>query len=144
VGAGILLTFPGVPCIFQGDEVGVEGPDRHGARRPMPWDPDGWDRRLLEGYRDLIRLRRTHPALREGGFRWVHVGPEAVAYLRESEDERILVRASRAPHDAVAVSRSALGLEGPAPNLLGGVDLGPAGEIVSLPGDGPAFDAWIL
>jgi alpha-glucosidase len=144
VGAGILLTFPGVPCIFQGDEVGIEGPDRHAARRPMPWDPDCWDGWLLDGYRDLVHLRREHPALRDGGFRWVHAGTDVLAYLRESPEERILVRASRAPHESLTLSRAALGLRVGGTHLLAGRDLTSVGETVSLPGDGPTFDAWVL
>jgi alpha-glucosidase len=144
VGAGVLLTFPGVPCVFQGDEVGVEGADRHSARRPMPWDEGRWDRSLLDGYRDLVRLRREHRALRDGGFRWAHVGTDVMVYLRETPDERILVQAARAPHEPVRLSAVDLGLTGSGEHLLGGADLTASGGIVSLPADGPAFLAWRL
>jgi hypothetical protein len=59
VGAAWLLTWPGVPMIFAGDELGLEGVDNEDARRPMPWDPDRWDARMLAGYPSLIRLRRA-------------------------------------------------------------------------------------
>lgn len=142
VGAGLLLTFPGVPCVFQGDEVGVEGLDRHTARRTMPWDGERWDRELLDGYRRLVRLRREHPALRGGGFRWVHVDAGALVYLRETADERILIQASRAAHPSVAIDAGAFGLDAGGGALIGGEDLVPDAGRVRLSNDGPAFRAW--
>jgi alpha-glucosidase len=37
--------------------------------------------------------------LQRGGIRWVHVGADAIAFLRETRDERLLVSALRAPTD---------------------------------------------
>ena len=63
--------------------------------------PDGpW-----RAYRELAALRRAHDALRSGGLRWVHADGDALAFLRESERERLLVLAARAAHDAAAPAR---------------------------------------
>jgi alpha-glucosidase len=142
VGVGILLTFPGIPSIYYGDEVGLEGVDGEDARRPMPWDPSRWDRPTLDTYRTLIRLRREHPALRRGGFRWVWAGDDVLVYLRESAEERILVQASRRGHEPVRVPASLMG--GGGEELLGGPALTAIGDAVELPGDGPAFHVWSL
>lgn len=108
VGLGMLMTFPGVPCIFQGDELGMEADHSHRARRPLPWHrPETWDQRTLASFRSLIALRRTHRALSAGGFRWASVGPDHFAYLRELADERLLVVARRAD---VRVSTAAASL----------------------------------
>ena len=48
-GLGLLMSWPGVPMVFAGDEVGVEGFDQDVARQPMPWDEDRWDRELFDG-----------------------------------------------------------------------------------------------
>ena len=59
VAAGLQFTLPGVPMLFAGDELGLEGVTGEDARRPMPWDTsDEWDRRTLTTYADLSRLRR--------------------------------------------------------------------------------------
>lgn len=142
VGVGILLTFPGVPCLLYGDEVGLEGADGEDARKPMPWDPARWDLRSLETYRRLIGLRRNHHALRHGGFRWAHVGHDVLAYLREEGEERLLVQASRAPHPPVALPAEPLGRRGV--HLLGGPDLEARGAQILLPADGPSFHVWRL
>jgi alpha-glucosidase len=96
VGAGLQMTTPGVPMLFMGDELGLEGEWGEDARRPMPWDErDSWDEELVTAYRSLIALRRSSAALARGGIRYVHVSADAVAYLRETVDERLLCAATR-------------------------------------------------
>ncbi len=68
VGIGLQMTTPGVPMVFAGDEVGLEGDWGEDARRTIPWDrPESWDTSLLEEYRRLIALRRSSDALARGG-----------------------------------------------------------------------------
>jgi alpha-glucosidase len=98
-GVGLQMTSPGVPMVYAGDELGLEGEWGEDGRRPMPWDRrDSWDGELLDAFRSLIALRRSSDALARGGIRYVHVSSEAIAYLRESRDERLLCAASRAAH----------------------------------------------
>ena len=50
-GIGLQMTLPGVPMVFAGDEIGLEGAWGEDARRTMPWDrPESLGRRPL---RDL-------------------------------------------------------------------------------------------
>ena len=52
VGIGLQMTTPGVPMVFAGDELGLEGDWGEDARRTMPWDrPESWDADLLASYR---------------------------------------------------------------------------------------------
>ncbi len=59
------MTFPGMPCVFYGDEKGLCGESEPEYRRPMAWDASS---PLEEVYRRMIALRKTHPALRDGSF----------------------------------------------------------------------------
>lgn len=59
------MTFPGMPCVFYGDEKGLCGESEPEYRRPMAWDASS---PLEEAYRRMIALRKTHPALRYGSF----------------------------------------------------------------------------
>jgi alpha-glucosidase len=147
VAAGLLFTLPGAPMIFAGDEIGMPGLLGEDARRPFPWNRrESWDQAALRYYRELGALRRTHHCLRRGGLRWVHADGDALAYLRESVHERLLVLAARAPHDAVVIPTELLGLDGEAGSVYGGAPpLQPgAGGVVTLPGDGPTFQVWRL
>lgn len=59
------MTFPGMPCVFYGDEKGLCGESEPEYRRPMAWDASS---PLEKVYRRMIALRKTHPALRYGSF----------------------------------------------------------------------------
>lgn len=144
-GAGLLLTSPGIPVVFAGDEIGMEGVDSVTARQPMPWDRQRWDTATFDGYQRLIRLRREHPALRRGGFRWAHVGDDVLCFLRESATERLLVAVSRDAHAPVRLPARALATAG-AEHLLGGPDLAADGDaMLRLPeSTGPAVHVWRL
>lgn len=94
--AGLQFTLPGVPMIFAGDELGLEGVNGEDSRRPMPWaEREHWDRATLAAYTDLAHARTEHVALRRGGLRWVHADAENLAFLREHPDETLLVVATR-------------------------------------------------
>jgi alpha-glucosidase len=143
VGVGLQMTTPGVPMIFAGDELGLEGDWGEDARRTMPWSrPESWDRVTLEGYRELVALRRSSPALARGGMRYAHVSADAIAYLRELPGERLLCLAARAGHEPVVLPLSLLGAT--ALETLVGGDADVRGGDAVLPSDGPAFHAWRL
>ena len=139
VGVGLQMTSPGVPMVYAGDELGLEGEWGEDARRPMPWDTQAaWDGELLASYRTLIALRRSSEALARGGIRYAHVEEDAVAYLRETATERLLVLAARAPHEPVRLALDARELE----PLAGGDPVRAVDGVVELPADGPAFHVW--
>lgn len=95
--AALLLTMPGKPCVYYGEEIGMEGvkPDEN-LRRPMRWDevaaqlddPDS----LLHRYKTLLHWRKREPVLARGQIASHAVDNDRVAaYLRVAEDERALV-----------------------------------------------------
>jgi alpha-glucosidase len=143
VGIGLQMTTPGVPMVFAGDELGLEGAWGEDARRTMPWHrPESWDTGLLEAYRELIALRRGSEALARGGLRYAAVGEDAIAYLREHGEERLLCLAARAGHDPLRLPLTALGCRGL--DTLHGGDATLEDGAAVLPGDGPAFHVWRL
>jgi alpha-glucosidase len=137
------MTTPGVPMVFAGDEIGLEGEWGEDARRTMPWDrPESWDTELLEQYRRLIAIRRSSPALARGGIRFAFVDDDVIAFLRESRDERLLCLASRDEHEPVRLSLAAL--DAHRLESLYGAEAAVDGENAVLPATGPAFHVWRL
>ena len=62
-------SAPGVPCIYYGDEAGLEGfADPHN-RRSYPWGRE--DDRLLRFYQQLGRTYSDCPELRSGDFEYL-------------------------------------------------------------------------
>ena len=92
----MLLTYPGVPSIFAGDEIGLEGSWGEDSRRTINWDDrSGWDVDFHACVKTLIKLRKERPALINGGLRWVAVEKDYLAYLRESKDQSLLILIAR-------------------------------------------------
>ncbi|MEJ2202808.1 MAG: alpha-amylase family glycosyl hydrolase [Gemmatimonadota bacterium] len=121
--ASLLLTIPGLPFVYYGEEIGMTGdkPDPR-IRTPMhwslgpaagftegtPWEPlqpdslsanveamAGDATSLLNHYRRLIHLRAASSALGEGDFVPLSAGsPQVAAYLRRSEAETLLIVAN--------------------------------------------------
>lgn len=135
VGIGLQMTTPGVPMVYAGDELGLEGAWGEDARRTMPWGAEPGE--LFERYRELIALRRGSETLARGGIRCAAVTGDAIAYLREHGDERLLCLAARSAHEPI---RLALGTNGA--ETLYGEDISFEGTDAVLPGGGPAFHIW--
>lgn len=142
VGLGLLMTLPGSPSVFYGDEVGLAEPDADLARAPMPWNSAAWDHAWLATYRRWIRLRAGSVALAHGGFRWVERSSEALAFVRETPTERVLVRAAR----AAAVVRVPWHLFGAVAidRLIGDGDARGDGDELVLAADRPDVSVWQL
>jgi glycosidase len=131
------MTYPGTPCVYYGDEIGMEGGHDPDDRRAMPWDSSQWNMPLLAFYRRVIHLRDETPALRRGDFQTILSDDPtgAFAYLRILGRERVLVVFNRSDSPRI-VPLPAAACAGLHPeNLTGGTPLvqGQAGYSVTLP-----------
>jgi neopullulanase len=104
------MTLPGAPCIYYGDEVGMQGKHDPDNRRGFPWDHATWDHELLEYCRAVIALRHERPELRHGEFRVLAANGGAVAYgrLAGAGSALVLLNAGDAPA-RLTVSTSGFG-----------------------------------
>ncbi len=110
VAVTLLFTYPGVPSVYYGDEIGLEGGRDPDNRRCMSWDPQTWNTTRRALYQRLIHERRTAPALREGGFQALYASGETLAFLREAPDERLIVVARRKDDELKALPVQQTGL----------------------------------
>ena len=90
-------TLPGFPSLYYGDEAGVEGGGDPFNRTFFPWGKEDID--LLAHYRKLGEIRRSLHCLKEGKFTPYSAMLSCVAYIRESEEDKILVIANKNFHD---------------------------------------------
>lgn len=63
--------FPGIPAIYYGDEIGLEGGQDPDNRRAMEWDPTRWDQDLRLFVRELTACRHTLRPLRSGAWQTI-------------------------------------------------------------------------
>lgn len=90
-----LFTWPGVPCIYYGDEVGLDGANDPFCRKPFPWDQAKQDAGLLALYQRMAALRRRSHALRYGGCQAIYAEENVVIFVRLFQQERMLVAINR-------------------------------------------------
>lgn len=125
------FVFPGVPCIYYGDEIGLWG-EAGNNRECMDWEESRWDLDLLEYYKKLIALRKTSPALQVGGFQILMVERDAFAFARDAGGEKIIIICNRG--EEIDVQKIDLGQAG-LPGYSVWVDLFSGQEITAFNGE---------
>lgn len=89
----IQMTFPGVPHIYYGDEVGLEGYADPLNRRTYPWGRE--DQELLNWYKQIIALRNNCDALKTGEWIPVYAQGDVYGYIRRIKQGRDLFGQNR-------------------------------------------------
>ncbi len=97
LGTAMLMAYPGVPCIYYGDEIALAGERDPNNRRPMPWDESQWDDDMLTFHKYIIQLRRTQHALMHGGYQTLYAQGDLWVFLRESDKQKLVVVGYRGP-----------------------------------------------
>ena len=88
----VMMTLPGAPCIYYGDEIGLSAGDDPDCREAFPWeDESAWDKDLLDFYTATTRLRLGHEALRIGQFETIYAEGMVWVYQREMDGEKAIV-----------------------------------------------------
>ena len=76
----LLATVPGIPSVFYGDEVGLEGYSDPFNRMPYPWGEE--NRELLEHYRKLGSIRSQNAVYKDGAFKVILMERELLIFKR--------------------------------------------------------------
>lgn len=86
----LLLTFPGAPSIYYGDEVGLPGQLDPDSRRGFPLEAH-WDVEIFAYHRLLIDLRHQYKALRIGDYKVIYAEGTGYVFARTLDSEELLV-----------------------------------------------------
>ena len=89
--AAFQLLMPGMPMIYYGDELAMPGADGSDCRRGMYWDEEYRDNEMLEWYKRLIQVRRTHACIAEGELAETITRDEdgTIVLIRKNTEETI-------------------------------------------------------
>lgn len=92
----VLFTMPGTVCIYYGTEIALEGSYDPDCRRCMLWEKimkgEYYDKITI--IKNLINLRKNHPALRGNNYSFVQITDDSriISYLRTDDNgEKIMV-----------------------------------------------------
>ena len=80
------MTYPGMPCVYYGDEIGMQGFRDPYNRSPYNWQSPDED--VLSWYRKIIALRNEHMALQTGDFLPLMGEGNVIAYARTIRNGR--------------------------------------------------------
>lgn len=86
-----MFTYPGAPCVYYGDEIGMDGQHDPDCRRSFPWEESKWDKGLLGYVKELIALRKKNPALRRGDFKRLWSANGTYAFSRSLNGKTFVV-----------------------------------------------------
>ena len=85
----IVATVPGVPCIYYGDEAGMQGYRDPFNRLPFPWGKE--DNEILEFYQKIGKIRRQEEVFKGGLFNLLECNSDILAFARYNDDDEFTV-----------------------------------------------------
>ncbi len=89
------FTFPGVPCVYYGDEIGLMDEEEFGSRNCMQWDQSKWNQSLFAFYKSLIEFRKNSDILKEGSFQVLYFNEDVLVFQRYLQRRHIIITANR-------------------------------------------------
>ncbi len=94
----LLFSYPGIPCIFYGDELGIKGragQDGAGARKTVRWVTKATavseDEGLIDFLALLLNIKKTCTEWNDGRFEWVGNHEQILAFERIGVDTRSII-----------------------------------------------------
>lgn len=86
------MLLPGVPCIYYGDEAGLQGYGDPFCRNTYPWGEENQD--MLLWYKTAVALRKGYQAYTDGEFETVYKIGQGYAFIRYLNDDKHIVAAN--------------------------------------------------
>ena len=93
----ILSTIPGIPTVFYGDEVGLEGYKDPFNRRPYPWKNQ--NNLILEYYKKMGNIRRSYDVYTDGDFQLIYIDNEHLIFKRTKNGVSVITVINNSDRD---------------------------------------------
>jgi glycosidase len=140
-----LLSWPGLPLIYYGDEIGLPGYGDPDNRQQMRWSLSSSEAMVLEHVQKLGVARREHPALSGGTTTvWWEGEAELLAYARTNGEDAVLVLLNRSSNSqTLSNSLAFAGLSsGTYRDILSDEEVTSSGDNLSI--EIPAYGSRVL
>ena len=104
------MTLPGVPCIYYGDETGMEGFADPSCRRCFDWEST--DNSYSREFRKWIKLRNCSAAFSDGEFESLYTIGNVFAFARYKGDEKYIVTVNFSDtHEKIRLDAGRIGIK---------------------------------
>jgi len=100
----LIATMPGVPCIFYGDEAGMQGYRDPFNRRPFPWGKE--NNSLTEFYKMIGNIRVKNSVYKSGSIKLIRCDEDILAFARFERREFIVTVINRSFDSKYKISSS--------------------------------------
>ncbi|HNP59612.1 MAG TPA: glycoside hydrolase family 13 protein [Nitrospirales bacterium] len=87
------FVFPGIPAVYYGDEIGMEGEKDPDNRRGMEWNQSKWNDELRDFTKRLVAIRKSLPTLRQGDWTVIQELPDqqCCVFLRKTKRSVVFI-----------------------------------------------------
>ncbi|OGO79443.1 MAG: hypothetical protein A2Y23_06980 [Clostridiales bacterium GWB2_37_7] len=85
-----IMTYPSIPIIYYGTEIGMEGGDDPDNRQDMKWEITK-DSEVLTFYKKLAELRSNNISVKEGSIELLDYDSYFFSYMRKKDDKSVIV-----------------------------------------------------
>lgn len=95
--AAIMFFYPGIPCVYYGDEIGLEGGYDPDCRRTFDWNEVKWNKETRNLIQKLMKLKKE-PALSVGTFE-VNEADGIITLTRRANGQTLHLRVNGTGHE---------------------------------------------
>ena len=88
--AAVMFFYPGIPCVYYGDEIGMEGGFDPDCRRCFDWNEANWDMQTHDLIKKLMKLKKE-PALSRGSFELTEE-QGILTFTRSTKEQTLVLR----------------------------------------------------
>jgi len=97
--SALQFTLPGIPCIYYGDEAGMEGGIDPFNRICYPWGHE--DTELIEWYKTLAKIRKENDCFKDGEYKLIEAKEGLFAFTRGEGKNRVLTAVNVSEKDRI-------------------------------------------